>query len=147
MRVTFLLAALLLGSASAWGVEASSSPVGTWKTIDDNTGEARGLIQLFLQGDELQGRIVGSFPQPGVVDPPLCEKCPGERKGKPKIGMIFMWGLKLDGDTWRDGEILDPDSGDVYSAKVHLIDDGKKLEVRGFIGLPLLGRTQVWERN
>ena len=73
--------------------------------------------------------------------------CDGDRKGKPVNGMTILWGLKKDGDSWANGKILDPHNGKVYSAKMKLVEGGRKLEVRGFLGVSLLGRTQVWERQ
>lgn len=124
-----------------------ASPVGLWKTIDDSTGKQRGLVEVYQEGGEIKGRIVKTVPLPGESDKPICDKCTGERHDKPIIGMTFLWGLKQEGDSWKGGEILDPDNGNVYSAKLELIDGGQKLKVRGFMGLALLGRTQVWVRE
>ncbi len=60
--------------------------------------------------------------------------------------MTILWNMHRDGDTWDGGEILDPEEGKTYRGKLHPIDDGARLEVRGFIGFSLFGRTQVWER-
>ena len=92
---------------------------------------------------ELTGKIVKLFANPDAV----CEKCEGALKGKPVVGMTILTGLKKDGEEWEGGKILDPKSGKVYSAKAKLTDGGKKLEVRGFLGVALLGRTQTWERQ
>jgi len=72
----------------------------------------------------------------------VCGKCDGANKDKPVVGMNILWGLKKDGDAWEGGKILDPKTGKVYSAKLKLAGD--KLEVRGFLGMALLGRTQTW---
>jgi len=60
--------------------------------------------------------------------------------------MTILWNLRRQGDTWEGGEILDPENGSVYRCKLHPVSDGSKLEVRGFIGISLLGRTQTWMR-
>lgn len=123
------------------------SPVGRWKTIDDETNTERSLVEITQVGDELQGRILKIFYRPDEKPDPVCEACEGERKNQPIIGMTFLWGLKPDGGDWAGGAILDPKNGKIYNAKAGLADDGQKLRVRGFIGTPLLGRTQTWIRE
>lgn len=145
MKALVLALTLALGSSFAYAAEAS--PVGMWKTIDDSTGKPRGMVELFQEGGELKGRIVKTYPKPGEPENPVCDKCKGDRKGKPVIGMVFLWGLKADDGAWSGGEILDPDNGNVYSAKLEMIDNGQKVKVRGFMGMALLGRTQVWHRE
>lgn len=123
---------------------AGEGPVGTWKTIDDETHQAKALIQISEDGHGvLSGKIVKLLQHPDAV----CEKCEGALKGKPDLGMTILWGLKPEGSAWSGGHILDPKSGKVYSAKMKLIEGGKKLEVRGFLGISLLGRSQIWERQ
>jgi uncharacterized protein (DUF2147 family) len=85
---------------------------------------------------------------PDPKDPdPRCDRCEGELKGKPLIGLHILWDLRKDGDAWSGGRILDPDNGKVYKCHIAMEQDGKKLKVRGFIGLSLLGRTQYWLRQ
>jgi uncharacterized protein (DUF2147 family) len=122
------------------------SPVGLWRTIDDGTGEARALIRIVEVGDRLEGTVEKTFPRPGEPPHPLCDKCPGERRGKPVIGMTIITGLRRTAEGWGGGEILDPDSGRTYQSKLRVVDAGRRLEVRGFLGVSLLGRTQTWER-
>jgi uncharacterized protein (DUF2147 family) len=123
---------------------AGDTPVGTWKSIDDETHQAKALIQITEDGNGLlSGKIIKLLQHPDAV----CEKCEGALKGKPDLGMTILWGLKHEGENWGGGRILDPKSGKTYSAKMKLIDGGKKLEVRGFLGISLLGRSQVWERQ
>lgn len=122
---------------------ASSSPVGTWTTIDDKTGEKRAIVNLSISGGTLNGTIVKVFPQPG--DTGICSKCPGAFKGKKIQGLGFVWGLKDQGNgVWSGGSILDPKSGKIYRAKMTL--EGNKLYVRGYVGVSILGRTQTWVR-
>ena len=123
------------------------SPVGLWKTIDDNTGKPRGLVRIMEVNGEYQGKVEKIFPKPGEDADPKCEKCDGARHNQPVIGMTILWGLKKQGDEYEGGEILDPESGKVYRAKMKLDGEGEKLNVRGFIGVALLGRTQTWVRN
>jgi len=126
---------------------ADLSPVGLWKTIDDNTGQPRGLVRVSQVNGEYQGKVEKIFPKSGEDPNPSCEKCDGTRRNQPVIGMTILWGLKKQGDEYQDGEILDPENGKVYRAKMKLEDAVKKLHVRGFIGFSLLGRTQVWLRE
>jgi uncharacterized protein (DUF2147 family) len=125
----------------------AASPVGLWKTIDDASGEPKALVRIALDSGVLTGTIEKLFRKPGEDPNPTCDKCEGARKDQPIAGMQILSGLKPDGDEWTGGEILDPNNGKVYKAKLRLADGGKKLEVRGFIGFSLLGRTQVWQRD
>ena len=124
-----------------------SSPIGLWKTIDDNSGKPRGLVRIELINGQYQGKIEKIFPEPGEELNPKCVQCEGPRHNQPVLGMTFMWGLTKQGDEYQGGEILDPKNGKIYRAKLRLDDGGKKLNVRGFLGFSLFGRTQVWHRE
>jgi len=126
---------------------AADSPAGTWRSIDDKTKQARSIIKITEENGELKGVVEKLFDQPGDDPAHLCKECKGERKDKPIVGMTILWGLKKDGDTWGGGEILDPHNGKIYRCKMTLSADGKSLNVRGFIGISLLGRTQAWWRE
>ena len=123
------------------------TPVGLWKTVDDNTGKPRGLVRLTRVNGAYQGKIERIFPKPGEVKNPRCDKCEGARQGQPIVGMTILWGLTKQGEEYEGGEILDPESGRIYRVKMTIADEGQKLLVRGFIGFSLLGRTQVWLRQ
>ena len=139
-----MLAATLLGSAAAL---AQATPSGTWKTIDDNTGKPRGLVEITEKNGVYSGRLLKSFVD-GDGKPRVCDKCTDARKDQPLIGMTILSGLRKTGDNeWSGGEILDPENGKVYKSKMSLSEDGSKLNVRGFIGISLIGRTQTWERE
>ena len=125
----------------------AATPAGLWKTIDDVTGKERSIVRIVEVNGEFQGKVETIFERPGDDPDHLCDKCKGERKDKPVIGMTILWGLKHDGDVWKGGKILDPDNGKTYSCKMELADNGKELNVRGFIGISLLGRTQTWYRT
>ena len=122
-----------------------TSPVGTWRIIDDKTGKPRSVIRIYEQDGKIFGRIERSL-RPGV-EPATCVRCTDERKDQPLIGMVFMRDLKLVDGEYRDGDILDPDNGSVYRCRLRLVDGGKKVIVRGFLGISLFGRTQTWERE
>ena len=123
------------------------SPVGLWKTIDDSTGQPRGLVRIREVNGQFEGKVEKGFPKPGENSVPKCEKCDGARRNQPVLGMTILWGLTKQGDEYQGGEILDPESGKIYRAKMKLIEGGKKLEVRGFIGFSLFGRSQIWLRE
>lgn len=120
---------------------------GKWKTIDDETGEPKSIVEIFQEGDEVKGRIVELInpPEPD----PKCKDCPGDKKDKPIQGLEIIWGMKETdkGKEWTGGKILDPKKGKVYGCRLRLLDEGKKLEVRGFMGFSLLGRSQTWMRE
>lgn len=127
-------------------VAQTASPVGVWKTIDDVTGNQRSIVRIVEVNGEIQGTVEKIFERPGDNPDHLCVKCKGELKDKPVIGMTILWSLKDTGGVWKGGKILDPDNGKTYSCKMELAEKGKELNVRGFIGISLIGRTQTWYR-
>ena len=138
----WMLAAVLSGPAGA-----QITPVGLWKTIDDNTGRERSLVRIAEAGGVLTGKIERGLL--GAVEASeVCAACTDDRKSQPLIGMEIIRGAKrVDGQPqWEGGQILDPDNGKVYRLRLTPLDGGKKLEVRGYIGMPMLGRTQTWIR-
>ena len=136
------LALLAWGSAPVAAAEPSE--VGLWQTVSDVDGKPEGYIRVWLERDELRGRIERGMPGDDPND--LCVKCPGERKNKRMIGLTIITGLHRLGDWWVGGEVLDPKSGRIYRCKMRAIDGGSKLELRGYLGISLLGRTQTWLR-
>lgn len=147
MRSVIYAAALSAGCVNmpAWADDAS--PVGLWKNIDDVSGKPKALIRISESNGALQGKIEKLFRPADQEQNPKCDQCKDARKDQPVIGMVFMSGLKKDGDGYTGGEILDPDNGKIYKSKMTLIDNGKKLQVRGYIGVPMLGRSQTWVRQ
>jgi uncharacterized protein (DUF2147 family) len=143
-----LLAIFAMTAFASIGAAAQeASPVGMWKSIDDHSGKPKALIRITEQSGEFKGRIEKLFRAAGEEQNPKCDKCEGELKDQPILGMTIMSGLKQDGAEYNGGKILDPDNGKVYKSKMSLAEGGKKLNVRGYIGMPLLGRTQVWLRE
>ena len=124
-----------------------ASPIGLWKNIDDVSGKPKALIRITENNGALQGKIEQLFRAPSEDQNPKCEKCEGARKDQPIIGMTILSGLKKDGGAYTGGEILDPAAGKTYKSKATLADNGNKLEVRGYIGAPMFGRTQTWQRE
>ena len=142
-------AGLLLPAISlAWSAAAlaQATPVGLWKTIDDETKQEKSLVRIVEAGGTLSGRIE-KLTDPTQQDA-KCDKCEGARKDQRVIGMTLLEGVKRHGgaDHWEGGTILDPGNGKVYKVRLTPRDGGKSLDVRGYIGAPLLGRTQTWVR-
>jgi uncharacterized protein (DUF2147 family) len=139
-----LFAALLLaGVGTAW---AQATPAGLWKTIDDETKAEKSLVRITDNAGVLTGKV-----EKILSDKPdaKCTECTDERKGQPVQGMTILRDIKqdlADKALWIGGDILDPNNGKVYKVRIKPVDAGKKLEVRGYIGTPMLGRTQTWLR-
>ena len=136
---------LALGESLA---QAQATPAGLWKTIDDETKQEKSLVRITDEGGVYTGRIERLL-DPSMGPERVCEKCSDDRKGQPLVGMTLIKGIKRsDGDKvqFDGGEILDPNNGKTYKARLTPVDGGKRLDVRGYIGTPLLGRTQTWIR-
>ena len=128
-------------------IAQSTSPVGLWKTIDDETGKEKSYVRITETGGVLSGKIEK------LIDPsqpnPKCDKCTDDRKDAPVVGLNIIRNVKKDedrSDLWEGGDILDPNNGKVYKVRLSPQDGGKKLTVRGYIGVPMLGRSQTWVR-
>jgi len=135
-----------LTAVHAWAQEPS--PVGLWKNIDDQTGKAKALIRITEGRGEYNGKVERLFREAGEEQAPKCNKCEGPLKDQPILGMTILSGMKAQGhEAFGGGQILDPANGKLYQSKMALVEGGKKLSVRGYIGMPLLGRTQTWVRE
>ncbi|NIO40276.1 MAG: DUF2147 domain-containing protein [Burkholderiales bacterium] len=141
-----LTGALAVACLVGGTVTAQANPVGLWRTIDDVTGKERSHVRIVEVGGQLQGQVEKIFPFPGDDPENLCEKCKGERRNKPIVGMTILWGLEHKGGVWKGGEILDPDNGKTYRCKITVSEDGQQLKVRGYIGVSLIGRSQIWHK-
>lgn len=140
---------LLLAAGSA--LAANDSPVGKWKQIDDVSGKQKSVIEITDNGGELQGKVLQVMNlSPEEIakggEHPKCVLCEGALKNQPVEGMTIMSGVKKDGSVWDGGKITDPKSGKVYKVKLTMEDGGQKMDVRGYIGFSLLGRSQTWYR-
>ena len=140
------IATLLLAAAPAIAL-AQATPVGLWKTIDDKTNTERSLLRISDNGGVLSAKIEKLLAIDAKQDA-VCDKCSDDRKDKPLLGMEVMRGVKKgsDANTWDGGTILDAAEGKIYKVRLQPADGGKKLEVRGYVGMPMLGRTQTWVR-
>ena len=145
LNCLFFSAYLLIVSLSV-SAQAIDPALGVWKTIDEKTNQPSSLIRLEERNGGLIGTVIELIPTPGETLITHCRLCKSERKDKPIVGMVIMNGLKKEKPGyWSGGEILDPEEGDIYKVKI-ATEDGKTLRVRGYIGISLIGRTQVWVR-
>jgi uncharacterized protein (DUF2147 family) len=145
-RSVVLVAGLGLCGVAAFAQAAT--PVGLWKTIDDATGKEKSLIRISDSGGVLSGRIEKLL-DPATPPDAVCKECTDERKDQPLVGMTIIRNVRADDSDkglWGGGEILDPNNGKTYKVRLKPVDGGAKLDVRGYIGAPLLGRTQTWIR-
>ncbi|WP_124639860.1 MULTISPECIES: DUF2147 domain-containing protein [Amniculibacterium] len=135
-KLFFAFGALLMGTLSYAQIE------GKWKTIDDETGKAKSIIEIYKKSD---GKYYGKISQ--LLTKPehdTCVKCKDDRKNKPLIGLEIVRDLSKDGDEFSGGTITDPKNGKVY--KCIIKKDGNNLNVRGYIGFSLIGRSQIWHK-
>jgi len=138
--------AFLMATASIVAM-AQNTPAGLWKTIDDDGKTEKSLVRITDAGGVITGKVEKIF-DPAKANA-KCEKCEGELKDQPVVGMAIITNVKQDPEEtnlWNGGQIVDPNNGKSYKVRLKPIEGGKKLEVRGYIGTPFLGRTQTWIR-
>ncbi len=132
-----------LGTAVAFA-QSTASPAGVWKTIDDATGKEKAIIRI----TEANGVFTGKIEK--LLDPAKqdskCDECTDDRKGKPVVGLTIIRNVKKNEAHWDGGDILDAANGKVYRVRLTPSSDNKKMDVRGYFGNPMFGRTQVWTR-
>ena len=144
------IAAFVSLSSAAWGAPAGGEPtaVGLWEQVDEKTRKAESWFDIVEKDGIYGGTIVKMFQKPGEPPPESfrCTKCEGAEKNAQVLGLMLIKGMKRKGLRYEDGTIMDPRDGTVYRAVMQLSPDGTQLEVRGFLGLELLGRSQIWKR-
>lgn len=121
----------------------AQSVLGQWKTVDDETGKAKSVVEIYENNGSFYGKILEIVDK--TKQDKICEGCEGANKGKKIKGMVILENLKKKGSSWEDGTILDPNSGKIYKCILSL-ESPDKLKVRGYVGISLLGRTQYWQR-
>jgi len=134
--VTFVLTVF-----AAVAIQAQSV-TGKWKTIDDETGKAKSIVEISEKNGKMYGKVVEILTDKKDAK---CDKCSGADKGKPVKGLTIIKGLKKDGSEYSGGTITDPSSGKEYKCVIKL-NGTEKLDVRGYVGIQALGRTQTWVR-
>ncbi|MCP1120238.1 DUF2147 domain-containing protein [Robbsia andropogonis] len=126
---------------------ATATPIGIWKTIDDATREPRALIRIYTEPDgSLSGKIIKVLDKDANPEK-RCDECTDDRKNQLIQGLRIIDKMRANGAIWDQGRILDPENGKLYRCKMSLEDGGRKLIVRGYIGVSLLGRSQTWFRE
>lgn len=145
MRKTLFALAVAL-AAMPMLASAQQSPVGKWKTIDDETGKAKSIVEITQASNgTLQGRVIEVLSSDRGPNP-TCNNCKGANKDKPVKGMTILWGLRPDGaGKWAGGTVLDPAKGKTYKSKLEVKDGGKKLGMSGCVAF--ICREQTWVRN
>lgn len=136
--------AMLICSA-ATTLHAEPSVVGLWEQSDEH-GRVQAWFNFFEKNGVYVGAIAKAFPAPGETSEDVCTKCPGDQKDAPFVGLVIVNGMQRKGLTYENGTILDPRDGSVYRAVMDLTPDGQKLTVRGYLGIKLIGQSQVWRR-
>ena len=147
MRNFKILAALLLSVSSSTVFAEDIS--GSWKNIDDKTGSSKAILEIRQETNgTYTAKIVKVTPRPGYTAKETCVNCPAPYTDKPILGMDVLKGLKpTAGSNFTQGKIIDPLSGHIYSMKAKLSPNGKRLTLRGYVGVSALGRSQTWIRN
>ncbi len=124
---------------------ASAQIEGIWETMDDKTKEKKSHVKIYkTQSGKYAGQVVKILRE--AKKNALCKDCDGDRKGKPVQDLIFLIGLQVDGKEWSGGRILDPENGKEYKCKAWMGADNNTLNIRGYLGVSMMGRNQVWKR-
>ena len=141
LRLTLLVSLTCLSSA----LLQAQTPVGVWKTIDDATGKEKSLVRIIETAGVLSGKVEKGL-DPSAKADAKCDECTDNRKGQPIVGMTIIRNVKKNEAAWDGGDILDPNNGKIYRVRLTPSNDNKKLEVRGYFGTPMFGRSQTWMR-
>lgn len=139
------LASLLFAASAVFAQDLT----GIWKQIDDKTGSPKALIEIKQESNgTYSGTIIKVTPRPGYVPKEKCVNCPAPYTNQPILGLEVIKGLKhADENNYEGGKVLDPLAGKIYSLKAKLSPNGKRLHLRGYIGISAIGRTQMWIRQ
>lgn len=121
----------------------SQTVVGKWKTIDDETGKEKSIVEIYENKGKIYGKVIEILQEENKKK--ICTNCSGEDKDKPVLGLTIIKGLKKDGNEYSSGKILDPKNGKLYSCFI-ILENPNKLKVHGYIGFSFIGRTQYWYR-
>ena len=146
MMAKQLIGVLLLSAVSSFSF--AEDIIGLWQSIDDKTGAPKALVEIRKEADNTYaGKVVKLTPRTGYTPKETCVDCPPPYTNKPIIGLDVVTGLKsTDGLNYTSGRILDPNTGKLYSMKAKLSSNGKRLHLRGYLGISALGRNQIWIR-
>ena len=144
MKKVQLFSALLLTSFSHLALASDLS--GTWRNIDDKTGSPKAFLEIRETATgTYTAKITKITPRPGYTPKENCVSCPAPYTNKPILGLDVLTGLKHESENnFVDAKVLDPLSGKIYSGKAKLSTNGKRLTLRGYVGISVLGRSQTW---
>jgi uncharacterized protein (DUF2147 family) len=145
-KLIMIGAALLIGAAALPLRAAEPSAIGLWEQVDEKTGKAESWFKISERNGVYQGNIVKIFFKPGEDENWSCDKCEGEDRGKPVLGLALLKGMQRKGLTYENGTITDPRDGKVYRVEMTVHENSQKLDVRGYVGFIIFGRTQTWNR-
>jgi uncharacterized protein (DUF2147 family) len=147
MKSIKILTALVFSSLSS--LAFAEDITGTWKNIDDKTGSSKAVLEIRQETNgTYTAKVVKITPRPGYTPKESCINCPAPYTNKPILGMDVLTGLKhAEGSNFNGGKIIDPLSGNIYSMKAKLSANGKRLNLRGYVGISALGRSQTWIKN
>jgi uncharacterized protein (DUF2147 family) len=144
---SIIIVALVLVGATGLPVRAAEpTAAGLWEQVDDKTGKPESWFKITERNGVYVGNLVKIFFKPGEDENWVCDRCEGAEKGAPVLGLALIKGMRRNGNAYENGTIMDPRDGSVYRALMQLSPDGNKLEVRGYLGISLFGRSQVWNR-
>ena len=143
MRLTLIFLVTLAVLTSS--LVQAQTPVGVWKTIDDATGKEKSLVRITETAGVLSGKVEKGL-DPTQAPDSRCSECSDSRKGQPIVGMTIIRNVKKVDSAWEGGDILDPNNGKIYRVRLTPTSDNTKLEVRGYYGTPMFGRSQTWVR-
>ena len=147
MKNIKILTAVVFSSLSS--LAFAQDITGTWKNIDDKTGSSKAVLEIRQESNgTFTAKVIKITPRPGYTPKESCVNCPAPYTNKPILGMDVLTGLKyVEGLNFSGGKIIDPLSGNIYSMKAKLSANGKRLNLRGYVGISALGRSQTWIKN
>lgn len=141
-----MIAAVAVSAGTRAARAAEPTAVGLWEQVDEKSSKAESWFKISERNGVYEGNLVKIFSKPGENENMVCDKCEGAERGAPLLGLTLIKGMRRNGMSYEGGTIMDPRDGSVYRALMKLSPDGQKLEVRGYLGISLFGRTQVWKR-
>jgi uncharacterized protein (DUF2147 family) len=147
IKMIFLLITYCLITQALQAATFNRALLGNWITIDDKTNKPSSVITLFDRGGVVFGKVSHIFVEGRQHTDDICRHCQGADRNKPILGLVIIKNMHCENNKCVDGRIVDPRDGKVYHARMQLIDGGRALNVRGYVGIPLFGRSVTWYRQ